>query len=139
MTRTVVPRKIARGQTGSQALVEDALQIAFHDVVVPVSAGDVVARAAVYGGAEPDVPLVGKGSIEIFVPKGAQNCPTATVTYRGPLRPPVLAGQEIGRLNVYCNDQVIQATPLYAANDVGEGDIVRKASDALKQLLLGWL
>lgn len=101
--------------------------------------GAVVARANVYGGAEPDVALVGKGSIEIFVPKGAQNCPTATVTYRGPLRPPVLAGQEIGRLNVYCNDQVIQATPLYAANDVGEGDIVRKASDALKQLLLGWL
>lgn len=101
--------------------------------------GAVVARANVYGGAEPDVALVGKGSIEIFVPKGAQNCPTATVTYRGPLRPPVLAGQEIGRLNVFCNDQVIQATPLYAANDVGEGDIVRKASDALKQLLLGWL
>jgi len=101
--------------------------------------GAVVARAAVYGGAEPDVPLVGKGSIEIFVPKGAQNCPTATVTYRAPLRPPVKAGQEIGQLNVFCNDQVIQATPLYAASDVGEGDIVRKASDALKQLLLGWL
>ncbi len=101
--------------------------------------GSIVARASVYGGSEPDVALVGKGDIEIFVPKGAQNCPTATVTYRAPLRPPVMAGQEIGQLNVFCNDQVIQATPLYAASDVGEGDIVRKASDALKQLLLGWL
>lgn len=101
--------------------------------------GSIVARASVYGGSEPDVALVGKGDIEIFVPKGAQNCPTATVTYRAPLRPPVTAGQEIGQLNVFCNDQVIQATPLYAASDVGEGDIVRKASDALKQLLLGWL
>jgi D-alanyl-D-alanine carboxypeptidase (penicillin-binding protein 5/6) len=101
--------------------------------------GAIVARANVYGGSDPEVGLVGKGSIEIFVPKGATNCPTATVTYRGPLRPPVQAGQEVGQLNVFCNDQVIQTTPLYAATDVGEGDIVRKASDALKQLLLGWL
>jgi len=108
--------------------------------LVPVFAqGQVVARANVYGGTEPEVGLVGKGNIDLFLPKGANNCPTATVTYRGPLRPPVKAGQEIGQLNVMCDDKVIQVTPLYAAADVGEGDIVRKASDAVKQLLLGWL
>jgi D-alanyl-D-alanine carboxypeptidase (penicillin-binding protein 5/6) len=108
--------------------------------LIPVFAeGQVVARANVYGGVEPEVGLVGKGNIDIFLPKGAQNCPTATVTYRGPLRPPVKAGQEVGQLNVICNDVVVQITPLYAASDVEEGDIVRKASDAVKQLLLGWL
>jgi D-alanyl-D-alanine carboxypeptidase (penicillin-binding protein 5/6) len=108
--------------------------------LVPVFAeGQVVARANVYGGTEPEVGLVGKGNIDLFLPKGANNCPQATVTYRGPLRPPVKAGQEVGQLNVMCNDVVIQVTPLYAATDVGEGDIVRKASDAVKQLLLGWL
>lgn len=108
--------------------------------LVPVFAeGQIVARANVYGGAEPEVGLVGKGNIDLFLPKGVNNCPTATVTYRGPLRPPVKAGQEVGQLNVMCNDVVIQVTPLYAATDVGEGDIVRKASDAVKQLLLGWL
>jgi D-alanyl-D-alanine carboxypeptidase (penicillin-binding protein 5/6) len=108
--------------------------------LVPVFAeGQVVARANVYGGAEPEVGLVGRGNIDLFLPKGVNNCPTATVTYRGPLRPPVKAGQEVGQLNVSCNDVVIQVTPLYAATDVAEGDIVRKASDAVKQLLLGWL
>lgn len=108
--------------------------------LVPVFAeGQVVARANVYGGAEPEVGLVGRGNIDLFLPKGVNNCPTATVTYRGPLRPPVKAGQEVGQLNVSCNDVVIQVTPLYAASDVAEGDIVRKASDAVKQLLLGWL
>jgi len=108
--------------------------------LVPVFAeGQVVARANVYGGKEPEVGLVGKGHIDLFLPKGVNNCPTATVTYRGPLRPPVKAGQEVGQLNVSCNDVVIQVTPLYAATDVEEGDIVRKASDAVKQLLLGWL
>ena len=83
--------------------------------------------------------LVGKGKIDLFIPKGAQNCPTATVSYRAPLIPPVAKGQEIGKLNVFCNDVVVQVTPLYAADDVAEGDIVRRSMDALKELALGWL
>jgi D-alanyl-D-alanine carboxypeptidase (penicillin-binding protein 5/6) len=101
--------------------------------------GDVVAYANVYGGKEPQVGLVGNGKIDLFVPKGAKDCPQATVTYRGPLRPPVEKGTEVGQLNVTCNDVVVQVTPLYAAETVGEGDIVRKAVDALKELALGWL
>jgi D-alanyl-D-alanine carboxypeptidase (penicillin-binding protein 5/6) len=38
-----------------------------------------------------------------------------------------------------CNGVVVQVTPLYAASSVGEGDITRKATDALKELALGWL
>ncbi len=107
---------------------------------IPVFAeGQIVAYANVYGGKEPQVGLVGKGNIDLFIPKGANNCPTATVTYRAPLIPPVAAGTEIGKLNVMCNDVVVQVTPLYAASDVEEGDIVRKAMDALKELALGWL
>lgn len=107
---------------------------------IPVfAAGDIVAHAAVYGGKEPQVGLVGKGAIDLFVPKGADNCPTATVTYRGPLIPPVQEGTEIGKLNVMCNGTVVQVTPLYAAETVEEGDLVRRAMDALKELALGWL
>jgi len=101
--------------------------------------GQVVAYANVYGGSKPSVGLVGKGKIDLFVPKGTDNCPTATVNYRGPLRPPVKEGQEIGKLNISCGGKVVQQTPLYAAEDIGEGDLVRKSTDALKHLLLGWL
>lgn len=107
---------------------------------VPVfAAGDIVSYANVYGGAEPKVALVGKGPIDLFIPKGAENCPTATVTYRAPIRPPVRQGEELAKLNVWCNDVVVQVTPLYAAEDVEDGDIVRKATDALAELALGWL
>jgi D-alanyl-D-alanine carboxypeptidase (penicillin-binding protein 5/6) len=51
----------------------------------------------------------------------------------------VQKGQQLGQLNVMCNGVVVQVTPLYAGEDVGEGDIVRKATDALKELALGWL
>ena len=108
--------------------------------LMPVYAKDqVVTHASVYGGVEPSVGLVGKDKIDLFLPKGAENCPVATVTYRGPLRPPVLAGQQVGKLNIFCADVLVQETPLYASATVEEGDLVRKASDALKQLLLGWL
>ncbi len=101
--------------------------------------GSIVAHANVYGGTSSQVPLIGRGPIDLFIPKGAQNCPTATVTYQSPILPPVQAGAELARLNVMCNDVVVQVTPLYAAEAVGEGDIIRKALDALKELTLGWL
>jgi D-alanyl-D-alanine carboxypeptidase (penicillin-binding protein 5/6) len=108
--------------------------------LVPVfPAGTIVTYANVYGGEEPRVGLVGRGNIDLFLPKGANNCPQATVTYRGPLRPPVEKGSEIGQLNVMCNNIVVQVTPLFAAETVVEGDIVRKAMDALTELALGWL
>ena len=101
--------------------------------------GKIVAYANVYGGDKPNVGLIGKGNIDLFLPKGTENCPTATVTYRGPLRPPVQEGQQIGKLNISCGGKVVQTTPLYAAETVNEGGFFRKSTDAAKQLLLGWL
>ena len=101
--------------------------------------GQVVTDANVYGGSAPTVGLVGRDKIDLFLPKGAEKCPEATVTYRGPLRPPVREGQQVGKLNIYCADVLVQETPLYANATVEEGDLLRKSTDALKQLLLGWL
>jgi D-alanyl-D-alanine carboxypeptidase (penicillin-binding protein 5/6) len=108
--------------------------------LLPVYPKDkIVAYANVYGGTEPSVGLVGKDKIDLFLPKGAENCPVATVTYKGPLRPPVLQGQQVGKLNIYCADVLVQETPLYAIATVEDGDLFRKSADAAKQLLLGWL
>ena len=101
--------------------------------------GSAISHADVYGGSAGQVSLVGNGSIDLFLPKGAQNCPQATVTYKAPIRPPVKKGDQLAQLNVMCNGAVVQVTPLYAGEDVGDGDIIRKATDALKELALGWL
>jgi D-alanyl-D-alanine carboxypeptidase (penicillin-binding protein 5/6) len=101
--------------------------------------GKVVAYANVFGGDKPSVGLVGKDKIDLFVPKGASNCPSATVTYRGPLRPPVQEGQELAKLHVFCDGKEVQQSPLYAEETVEQGDIFRRSADAAKQLLLGWL
>jgi serine-type D-Ala-D-Ala carboxypeptidase (penicillin-binding protein 5/6) len=108
--------------------------------LLPVFAkGKVIAHADVFGGDRPNVDLVGKDRIDLLVPKGAENCPTATVTYKGPLRPPVIEGQEIAKLNVFCGGKLVEQEPLYAAQSVEQGDLMRRATDAAKHLLLGWL
>ena len=53
--------------------------------------------------------------------------------------PPVMEGDQIAELRVFCDEQLVQTAPLYAAETIEEGDIVRKATDALKQLALGWM
>lgn len=135
---------VVHGLESSTARSEEARKLVTwgtrgFDLIPVYPAGEIVAHADVYGGERPQVGLVGKGDIDLFIPKGAQNCPTATVTYQGPLRPPVQEGAQVANLNVICNDVVVQVTPLYAVESVGEGDLVRKATDALKELALGWL
>ena len=105
----------------------------------PYAEGQVVAYADVYGGASPNVALVGKGEIALYLPRGSRQCLSATVDYTAPILPPVNEGDQIAELRVYCNDQLVQTAPLYAAESVAQGDLVRRATDALKQLALGWL
>ena len=101
--------------------------------------GAIVAYANVYGGTTPSVGLVGDGEVALYLPRGSRKCLNAQVNYTGPLLPPVVEGDQVAELRVFCDEQLVQTAPLYAAETVEEGDIVRKATDALKQLALGWL
>ncbi|NMA98972.1 MAG: D-alanyl-D-alanine carboxypeptidase [Phyllobacteriaceae bacterium] len=105
----------------------------------PYPEGAVVSEADVYGGTQATVGLVGDGEIALYLPRGSRQCLSATVNYTSPLIPPVAQGDKIAELRVFCNDQLVQTAPLYAAESVGQGDLVRRATDALKQLALGWL
>jgi D-alanyl-D-alanine carboxypeptidase (penicillin-binding protein 5/6) len=107
--------------------------------ITPYASGAVVGYADVYGGEVPNVGMVGNGELALYLPRGSRQCLSATLNYTGPLMPPVRQGDKIGELRVSCNDQLVQAAPLYAAEDVGQGDLLRRATDALKHLALGWL
>lgn len=107
--------------------------------IAPYAAGTIVGYADVYGGDSPQVGLVGKGEVALYLPRGSRQCLSATLNYSGPLMPPVRQGDKVAELRVFCNDQLVQAAPLYAAEDVKQGDLLRRATDALKHLALGWL
>lgn len=101
--------------------------------------GEIVGYANVYGGEIPSVALVGRGPVDLYIPKGSRKCLSASISYQAPLMPPVEQGTKIAELQVLCDGQLIQAAPLYAAESVEEGGIVRRATDALKELTIGWL
>ena len=101
--------------------------------------GAIVAYANVYGGERGSVGLVGEGEVALYLPRGSRKCLNAEVVYTGPLMPPVVQGDQVAELRVFCDEQLVQVAPLFAAESVEDGDIVRKATDALKQLALGWL
>ncbi|MGV8854759.1 MAG: D-alanyl-D-alanine carboxypeptidase family protein [Devosia sp.] len=107
--------------------------------VAAYAKGAVVTYADVYGGEKPSVGLVGNGEIALYLPRGSRKCLSAEVQYTAPLLPPVQAGAQIAELRVFCDDRLVQVAPLFAAETVTDGGIVRKATDALKQLALGWL
>lgn len=107
--------------------------------VAAYAEGAVVAHANVYGGTSGSVGLVGDGEIALYLPRGSRKCLSASVSYTGPLMPPVNQGDRVAELRVFCDDQLVQVAPLFAAETIGEGDVVRKATDALKQLALGWM
>ncbi|WP_417582100.1 D-alanyl-D-alanine carboxypeptidase family protein [Pelagibacterium sp.] len=100
--------------------------------------GAIVGEASVYGGERASVGLVGEGSIDIYLPRGNRRCLSASITYAAPILPPVRAGDRLAQLNILCDDQIIQTAPLYAAEAVGQGDVVRRATDAIWELAFGW-
>lgn len=135
---------VLQGLTSMKERAEEARKLIIWGMhgfeLIPVyPEGKVVAYASVYGGAKSSVGLVGKGKIDLFVPKGSADCPTATVTYKGPLRPPVEAGQQVAIFHIFCAGKEVQQAPLYAAETIAQGDLLRRSADAAKQLLLGWL
>jgi len=100
---------------------------------------EIVAEIPVYGGEKPSVGLTGEGQIDLYVPKGSKRCLSAKIVYTGPLIPPVDQGQQVASLQIWCDDNLIQSSPLFAAESVEQGGIVRRATDALKELAFGWL
>jgi D-alanyl-D-alanine carboxypeptidase (penicillin-binding protein 5/6) len=80
------------------------------------------------------VPAVAKKPVRLLVPRGSGDRIVARIAYKGPLRAPVQAGTEIGRLQVSRGDVQALDMPLYAGEDVGEGSLSQRALDGLIEL-----
>ena len=100
--------------------------------------GEVIADAAVFGGAEPTVGLISNDPVDVLLPRGSRDLIKGKIVYKGPVPAPVEAGQKIGTLQITLADDVLRETPVYAEGDVGKGSLPRRSLDAVKELLLGW-
>ena len=103
-------------------------------------AGETVGRARVWGGQSFYVPLTGKGPIMVILPRVPPNPKLrAEITYVGPLKPPIKKGDRVATLRVTSQTNTVNEVPLYAAEDVEPGGIMRRGLDSLAHLALGWV
>lgn len=99
------------------------------------NADEVVGRARVWGGNAMYVPLVGNGDVNVWLPRfpAAQRL-RGEIIYQGPLKAPVTKGAEVARLRVTSSSNAMQEVPLYAAEDITEGGVLRRGLDSLAHL-----
>jgi D-alanyl-D-alanine carboxypeptidase (penicillin-binding protein 5/6) len=104
------------------------------------NAGETVGYARVWGGERFYVPLVGKGEVAVILPRVPENPRLrAEITYQGPLKPPIRKGDQVAKLRVTSQTNAVNEVPLYAAEDVEPGGLVRRGLDSLAHLALGWV
>ncbi len=98
-------------------------------------ANEVVGRARVWGGSSLYVPLTGNGDVNVWLPRfpAAQRL-RGEIVYEGPLKAPVSKGAEVARLRVTSTSNAFQEVPLFAAEDVAEGGLLRRGLDSLAHL-----
>lgn len=103
-------------------------------------AGETVAYARVWGGEALYVPLVGKGALSVILPRVPENPRLqAQVIYDGPLKPPVKKGDKVAVLRVTSETNAENEVPLYAAEDVEPGGLVRRGLDSLAHMAVSWV
>ncbi len=103
------------------------------------SRNETVGYANIYGGEKPNVALIAEGQLSLYLPVGGRRCLSANIVYQAPILPPVVEGDKLAELRIYCDEQLIQVAPLYAAETVATGSLFRRSVDALKELALGWI
>ncbi|AXS42584.1 D-alanyl-D-alanine carboxypeptidase [Breoghania sp. L-A4] len=109
----------------------------FEDVTL-FDMGEEVSSARVYGGSQRYVPLVAKRAVMSAMPLEGREAYRMRMVYNGPVEAPVRQGQRIGALHLYNDKRLVQRTPLFAAEEVGVGQLHQRARDAAGQLLFGW-
>jgi len=135
---------VLSGMTSKRQRAEEARKIldwgfrAFEKIDL-FADGEIIGQASVYGGETSGVGVSSKGPLAIYLPIGNRDKLKARISYEGPLMPPVEKGQKIATLKVWIGDTLSQETPLYASETVEKGGLQRQATDAIKELLFGWL
>ena len=101
-------------------------------------AGDVVAEAPVWLGAQDKVPLVIPHAVMATTMVGQNAQPRAVVRFDGPIAAPIAKGTPIGRAVVTMPDGRVIEYPLQAGADVERAGVVSRISTLIRHYLLGW-
>ncbi|MDI3471533.1 MAG: D-alanyl-D-alanine carboxypeptidase [Pseudolabrys sp.] len=98
--------------------------------------GETLGYAKVFRGDRGSVPLVAPGAVRIMVPKSGGEKLIARVVYSGPIPAPVRAGQPVGALKVWRDNNLVLEVPLKTSESVGRGNLSQRALDGVSELVI---
>jgi len=99
--------------------------------------GDAVVEADVFGGSDKAVPLTVTAPVAVTVQVDSRPGMKVAVHYNGPLRAPVVQGQQVGTLSVTAPDFPGITVPVYAAHDVSQVGLFGRMMLGLRSLFGG--
>jgi serine-type D-Ala-D-Ala carboxypeptidase (penicillin-binding protein 5/6) len=101
------------------------------------AAQQTVGYAKVFGGDSGSVKLTSSEPVKVMVQKNGTDKLIARIIYSGPVRAPIASGQRVGVIKVWRGANVAVETPLYTADPIGKGSMVRRAVDGVGELVIG--
>jgi D-alanyl-D-alanine carboxypeptidase (penicillin-binding protein 5/6) len=93
--------------------------------------------ARLFGGESRSVKVMSPDPIKVMVQKNGNDKLIARLVYSGPVRAPIQAGQKIGVVRVWRGANVAMEAPVYAADSIAMGSIMRRALDGASELAIG--
>jgi D-alanyl-D-alanine carboxypeptidase (penicillin-binding protein 5/6) len=103
------------------------------------SEGEVLPSVKIFGGATSELPVTANKLVRLLLPRGQSDRVTAQIVYRGPIRAPIAAGTEVGKLRVMRGSQLALEIPVYAAASVEVGTLTQRAMQGALELASGWI
>jgi D-alanyl-D-alanine carboxypeptidase (penicillin-binding protein 5/6) len=101
-----------------------------YDTKTIYSTGDVIKEnAKVWYGKEEFLNLTIAENVTLTLPRGAQKNLSANILVDEQIKAPIAAGQELGRLQVSLNDEILIDTPLVAGKAVAESGLFSRFVD----------
>ena len=100
-----------------------------------LDAGERIAEADVWLGAEPTVGLVAESDVTLITPAQVQGALDAEIVYLGPVQAPITQGQQLAEMIVRLPDLEDKRIPLVAQSDVAAGGFVVRVRTAAQILL----
>jgi D-alanyl-D-alanine carboxypeptidase (penicillin-binding protein 5/6) len=101
------------------------------------AADQTLGYARAFGGESRYVKVTTPQPVKVMVSKQGNDKLVARLVYRGPVRAPIAAGQQIGVIRVWRGGNVAMEQPVYAAEAIGVGSTMRRALDGAQELVIG--
>ena len=96
-----------------------------------------ISTAEIWLGKKNYVDLYADTDIYKTIPKGRKKYLKVVVDYEGPLEAPILKGQEVGSLNIYYKDELLDQYTLFANEDVKKLNMISRIIRSINFLIWG--